>query len=98
MKIYNHHENSLVQWKTLIREHSMSELHDEIQNLSAVLELLQNGARHGQRPVLRLASSHLRLLARTLDHDGEDAMDAASPARGGAALPPAVAEVCHVRQ
>ena len=79
----------------------MSELHDEIQNLSAVLELLQIEARGVQRPVLRLASSPLRLLARTLALHGEHAL-AVPAARGGAALPPAVTsevcEVCHVRQ
>lgn len=76
----------------------MSELHDEIQNLSAVLELLQMEARGVQRPVLRLASSHLRLLARTLAPHGPRA-EAVPPARGGAALPPAAtSEACHVRQ
>ena len=76
----------------------MSELHDEIQNLSAVLELLQTEARGGQRPVLRLVSSHLRLLARTLELYGENAGTDVPPAHGAAPLPPAATEVCHVRQ
>ncbi|MGE9985302.1 Mor transcription activator family protein [Desulfovibrio sp. SGI.169] len=65
----------------------MSELQDEIQNLSAVLELLQIEARGVQRPVLRLASSHLRLLARNLSLY-DDRAGGLPPARGGAALPP----------
>lgn len=36
----------------------MSELPDEIQNLSAVLESLQPGMHVSQRPVLRLVSDH----------------------------------------
>lgn len=83
-----------------MREHSMSELHDEIQNLSAVLELLQAEASAGQRPVLRLASSHLRLLAGTLKECGygEIADPAAPIPPSGAPWPAAVTEDCHVRQ
>ena len=73
----------------------MSELRDEIQNLSAVLELLQTEARAGQRPVLRLASDHLRLLARPLK---EYADPAAPLPPSSAPRPAAVTEACHVRQ
>lgn len=77
----------------------MSELHDEIQNLSAVLELLQTEARAGQRPVLRLASNHLRLLARTLKDGCEEIADPAAPLPpSGAPWSAAVTEALHVRQ
>ncbi|SDF41204.1 hypothetical protein [Desulfovibrio legallii] len=41
----------------------MYALHDDIRNLSAVLDLLQAHADAVQRPVLRLMGDHLRLLA-----------------------------------
>lgn len=100
IKIYNPYGNSFTYRETFMREHSMSELRDEIQNLSAVLELLQTEARAGQRPVLRLASDHLRLLARTLKEYGcgEIADPAAPLPPSSAPRPAAVTEACHVRQ
>lgn len=79
----------------------MSELHDEIQNLSAVLESLQPGIRVSQRPVLRLVSNHLRLLARLLDKSDIAAPAAARQGTGPAGAPAFAchaSEVAHVRQ
>ncbi|MDD4701831.1 MAG: hypothetical protein PHI96_06375 [Desulfovibrio sp.] len=45
----------------------MSELNTTFDNLSAVLDLLQNTAPPEQKPVLRLMGDHLRLLARCMD-------------------------------
>lgn len=45
----------------------MSELHNTIDNLSAVLDILQHTAHPDQKPVLRLMGDHLRLLARCID-------------------------------
>lgn len=41
----------------------MSAFHDDIQNLSAVLDSLLSGVCAFQQPVLRLVIDHLRLLA-----------------------------------
>ena len=41
----------------------MSAFHDDIQNLSAVLDSLHSGVCAFQQPVLRLVIDHLRLLA-----------------------------------
>ncbi|MDO5484179.1 MAG: hypothetical protein Q4F27_04650 [Desulfovibrionaceae bacterium] len=45
----------------------MSELYDDIRNLSAVLDLLHRENQETHRPVLRLACDHLRLLARQME-------------------------------
>lgn len=79
----------------------MSELHDEIQNLSAVLESLQTGVHVSQRPVLRLVSDHLRLLAHLLDKREILAPVAVLPGTGQGGAPAfacSAPEVAHVRQ
>lgn len=79
----------------------MSELPDEIQNLSAVLESLQPGMHVSQRPVLRLVSDHLRLLAQLLDKRDAAAPMAALPGSGTGGAPAFACrapEVGHVRQ
>lgn len=45
----------------------MSELNNNIETISAVLDILQNNALPSQKPVLRLLGDHLRLLARCMD-------------------------------
>lgn len=45
----------------------MSELHNNIETISAVLDILQNNALPAQKPVLRLLGDHLRLLVRCMD-------------------------------
>ena len=45
----------------------MSAFHDDIQNLSAVLDSLHSGVCAFQQPVLRLVIDHLRLLASQKD-------------------------------
>ena len=45
----------------------MSELNNNIETISAVLDILQNNALPSQKPVLRLLGDHLRLLARCTD-------------------------------
>lgn len=45
----------------------MSELYNNIETVSAVLDILQNNALPAQKPVLRLLGDHLRLLARCMD-------------------------------
>ena len=45
----------------------MSELNNNIETISAVLDILQNNAPPSQKPVLRLLGDHLRLLARCMD-------------------------------
>ncbi|CAK7026483.1 MAG: hypothetical protein DESF_01104 [Desulfovibrio sp.] len=45
----------------------MSDLQDNIYNLSAVLDTLQNNAHPAQKPILRLLGDHLRLLALCMD-------------------------------
>ena len=45
----------------------MSELYNNIETVSAVLDILQNNAHPSQKPVLRLVGDHLRLLARCMD-------------------------------
>lgn len=79
----------------------MSELHDEFQNLSAVLENLQPDAPVSQRPVLRLVSAHLRLLAQLFDTRDGVAQLAPLPGAGPARAPAftgRASEVGHVRQ
>lgn len=79
----------------------MSELHEEIQNVSAVLESLHPGVHVSQRPVLRLVSNHLRLLAQLLDKRGIVAPVAARQGTGPAGAPAfacRASEVAHVRQ
>ena len=46
----------------------MSAFHDDIQNLSAVLDSLHSGVCAFQQPVLRLVIDHLRLLASQKEH------------------------------
>ncbi|RRD69217.1 MULTISPECIES: hypothetical protein [unclassified Desulfovibrio] len=55
----------------------MRELHHNIRNVSTVLDILEAGAAAGQRPFLRLATDHLRLLA--------DRLEAVSPPPSAAA-------------
>lgn len=79
----------------------MSDLHDEIQNLSAVLETLHPGVHAAQQPVLRLVSDHLRLLAAcsTSATPLRRLPRCRAPGRGG--VPPlacSAPEVAHVRQ
>lgn len=79
----------------------MSDLHDEIQNLSAVLETLHPGVHAAQQPVLRLVSDHLRLLAHLLDKRDPVAPVAALSGTGRGGVPPlacSAPEVAHVRQ
>ena len=45
----------------------MSAFHDDIQNLSAVLDSLHSGECAIQQPILRLVIDHLRLLACQMD-------------------------------
>ena len=45
----------------------MSELNNNIETISAVLDILQNNALPSQKPVLRLLGDHLRLLVRCMD-------------------------------
>ena len=47
----------------------MSAFHDDIQNLSAVLDSLHSGVCAFQQPVLRLVIDHLRLLASQKEHE-----------------------------
>ena len=47
----------------------MSAFHDDIQNLSAVLDSLHSGVCAFQQPVLRLVVDHLRLLASQKEQD-----------------------------
>lgn len=70
-----------------LREHGMRELHHNIRNVSTVLDILEAGAAAGQRPFLRLATDHLRLLA--------DRLEAASPPPSAAAP---VTEASHALQ
>jgi hypothetical protein len=47
----------------------MSAFHDDIQNLTAVLDSLHSGVCAFQQPVLRLVIDHLRLLASLKEQD-----------------------------
>lgn len=47
----------------------MSAFHDDIRNLSAVLDSLPSGAYAFQLPVLHLVINHLRLMVRLMDQD-----------------------------
>ncbi|OXS29934.1 MAG: hypothetical protein BCS36_03970 [Desulfovibrio sp. MES5] len=47
----------------------MSEFNNNIETVSAVLDILQNNALPAQKPVLRLLGDHLRLLVRCMDEE-----------------------------
>lgn len=91
----------------------MLELNNSLDNLSAVLDIIQNTAHPDQKPVLRLMGDHLRLLARCMDDPAislHHALSGPTPqgaCQATAELPcmaapagtaPGIQEVRHVRQ
>lgn len=76
----------------------MSAFHDDIRNLSAVLDSLHSGAYASQLPVLHLVIDHLRLMVRLMDQDCPEHLRPQTrtpPASPATSTPSAFMCACH---